>query len=152
MVLLGAALLSLIYLFGQIPDGLVGIIRTAAEGQHLLETVKWNWDLTIASGWVIVIGSLFHNLFPYTASQDVVQRYLTTVDERTAARGIWLNALVSIPAPALFFAIGTGLYVYYRHYPQRLAVSLQNDAIFPYYVMSELPLGLAGLIVAGIFA
>jgi SSS family transporter len=152
VVLLGAALLSLIYLFGQIPDGLVGIIRTAAEGQHLLETVKWNWDLTIASGWVIVIGSLFHNLFPYTASQDVVQRYLTTVDERTAARGIWLNALVSIPAPALFFAIGTGLYVYYRHYPQRLAVSLQNDAIFPYYVMSELPLGLAGLIVAGIFA
>jgi Na+/proline symporter len=81
-----------------------------------------------------------------------VQRYVTTPDEKTAARGIWLNAIVSVPAQAVFFAIGTALFVFYKQQPQRLEVTLQNDAIFPFFIMEELPVGVAGLIVAGIFA
>jgi Na+/proline symporter len=52
----------------------------------------------------------------------------------------------------VFFSIGTALYVFYRQNPGRLDPVLQNDAIFPYFMMAELPAGVAGLIVAGIFA
>lgn len=151
-LLMGGALFSVVYLLSQIDGGLAATVRTAAEGRRFFETVNWSWDLTVASGWVIMIGSLFHNLFPYTASQDVVQRYVTTADEKSAARGIWLNALISVPAQGVFFAIGTALYVFYRQQPQRLDPTLQNDAIFPFFVMSELPVGIAGLVVAAIFA
>ena len=151
-ILMGGAIFSLVYLLAQVEGGLGETIRVAVEGRHLFETVNWSWDLTVASGWVILIGSLFHNLFPYTASQDVVQRYMTTPDQKTAARGIWLNAAVSVPAQAVFFAIGTALYVFYKQQPSRLEASLQNDAIFPFFIMSELPVGVAGLVVAGIFA
>jgi solute:Na+ symporter, SSS family len=151
-ILVGGALFSLVFLLTRIEGGLGEAIRVTSEGRHFFETVNWSWDLTIASGWVILIGSLFHNLFPYSASQDVVQRYVTTPDEKTAARGIWLNAIVSVPAQAVFFAIGTALFVFYRQQPQRLEVTLQNDAIFPFFIMQELPVGVAGLIVAGIFA
>ena len=152
IVLIAGAIISIVYLSYQLDGGWGNSIRIASEGGRLFESVDWSWDLTVASAWVIMIGALFHNLLPYAASQDVVQRYLTTSDERTAAQGIWLNALLSIPAQAAFFLIGTGLYVFYRQHPERMDVTLHNDAVFPFFVVSELPLGLAGLIVAGIFS
>ncbi|MBM4222029.1 MAG: sodium:solute symporter, partial [Gammaproteobacteria bacterium] len=151
-ILMGGALFSLLFILARVDGGLGEAVRVAADGRHFFETVNWNWDLTVASGWVIVIGSLFHNLLPYTASQDVVQRYVTTPDQQTAARGIWLNALVSVPAQGLFFCIGTALFVFYKQQPGQLEVTLQNDAIFPFFIMSQLPVGVAGLVVAGIFA
>jgi Na+/proline symporter len=57
-----------------------------------------------------------------------------------------------VPAQAVFFAIGTALFVFYKQQPAQLDVTLQNDAIFPFFIMSQLPAGVAGLIVAGIFA
>jgi solute:Na+ symporter, SSS family len=152
LVLIAGAVISIIYLSYQLDGGWGNAVRIAAEGERLFESIDWSWDLTVASAWVIMIGSLFHNLLPYAASQDVVQRYLTTADEATAARGIWLNALLSVPAQAAFFLIGTGLYVFYRQHPERMDVTLHNDAVFPFFVVSELPVGLAGLIVAGIFS
>jgi len=152
LVLMGGAAFSLVFLLTRVEGGLGEAVRIAAGGRHFFETVNWSWDLTVASGWVILLGSPFHNLFAYTASQDVVQRYVTTRDQATAARGIWLNALVAVPAQAAFFAIGTALFVFYKQHPVRLEPSLQNDAIFPFFIMSELPVGVAGLIVAGIFA
>lgn len=152
LLLMGGAILSLIYLLTHIEGGLGEVVRVAAGANHLFEKVDWSWDLTVASGWVIVVGSLFHNLFPYTASQDVVQRYLTTRDQASAARGIWLNALVSAPAQAVFFAVGTALFVFYKQHPNRLETTLRNDAIFPFFIIGELPVGVAGLVVAGIFA
>lgn len=151
-VLLGGALFSLVYILWQVDGGWSGAWQVASEEGKFFASVNWSWDLTVASGWVILLGSLFHNLFPYTASQDVVQRYLTTRDERTAARGIWLNALVSVPAQAVFFALGTALYVFYRQHPMQLDSGLQNDAILPFFIVSQLPVGLAGLVVAGLFA
>ncbi|MCX8037171.1 MAG: sodium/solute symporter [Candidatus Sumerlaeia bacterium] len=152
IILLGGAVFSLVFLLAHVEGGLSGAVRAAADGRHFFETVNWNWDLTVASGWVILLGSPFHNLFSYAASQDVVQRYVTTPDQKTAARGIWLNAIMSVPAQAVFFAIGTALFVFYKQHPARLEPALQNDAIFPYFIMAELPVGVAGLIVAGIFA
>ncbi len=152
VVLVGGALLSLFYLWGAISGGGWEVFRAAQAEDKLLGAVTWSWDLTIASGWVILIGSLFHNLFPYTASQDVVQRYLTTDSEAKAARSIWLNALLSVPAQGIFFAIGTALFVFYRQQPARLDAHLQHDAIFPYYIITELPVGVVGLLIAGILA
>ena len=152
LILMGGAMVSLVFLLTRVDGGLGEAVRLAATGKHFFETVNWNWDLTVASGWVILLGSPFHNLCPYTASQDVVQRYVTTRDQTAAAGGIWLNALVAVPAQAVFFAIGTALFVFYRQHPARLEASLQNDAIFPFFIMSELPVGVAGLVVAGIFA
>jgi SSS family solute:Na+ symporter len=151
-LLMGGALFSLGFIIWSIDGDLSEAMRTASSAGRFFSSVSWSWDLSVASGWVIILGSLFHNLFPYTASQDVVQRYVTTPTEQAAARGIWLNALIAIPAQAVFFAIGTGLYLFYLQRPERLEPGLQNDAIFPFFIFSELPMGVAGLMVAAIFA
>ena len=151
VVLLGGALLSLVLIAISVDGGLSGIISTAS-GHGKLRIANLTWSHTEAALWVVVIGWTFSNLIPYTADQTVVQRYLTTRDERAAARSIWTNALLTIPASLLFFGLGTALFVFYRENAENLNPMLPTDAIFPLYIVQELPPGIAGLLIAGIFA
>jgi Na+/proline symporter len=143
---------ALVTILVKLNFGVGELVAEAASQGKFFATVPWNFDLLMATGWIIMLGGIFNNLFPYTASQDIVQRYVTTPDRRTAARAIWINALVSAPAQAIFFAIGTALFVFYRHHPDRLDPAVPTDGIFPLFIVNEMPAGVAGLIVAGIFA
>ncbi len=102
--------------------------------------------------WVVVLGGFGQNLASYTADQAVVQRYMTTPDEKQAARSIWLNGLMAIPAGIIFFGMGTAFWMFYRSHPDKLDPSIAADRIMPLFISQELPIGLAGLVVAGIFA
>jgi SSS family transporter len=152
-VLLGAAIISLILIvwqFGGTPSEFWATI-----GEHRkLHMFNWTLDARTSANafWVILVGNLFITLVPYTSDQAIVQRYLTTVDEKQAARAIWTNAILSIPSTALFFAIGTALFVFYRWNPGEIDIAQTTDAIFPAFIVSQLPAGIAGLVIAGIFA
>jgi solute:Na+ symporter, SSS family len=102
--------------------------------------------------WVVVIGNLFANLVPYTTDQSVIQRYLTTPDEKQAGRAIWTNAFLTIPASLIFFAVGTALFVFYSTRPESINPNLATDAIFPWFISRQLPVGIAGIVIAGLFA
>jgi SSS family transporter len=152
LILMGGAVWALVAVVLRVEGGAGAVITEAAAHGKFFQGVPWSFDVMVASGWIIMLGSVFTNLFPYTASQDIVQRYVTTPDRKTAARAIWVNAAISVPAQAIFFAIGTALFVFYRHNPERLDPTVQTDGIFPLFIVNELPVGVAGLIVAGIFA
>jgi solute:Na+ symporter, SSS family len=152
LVLLGGAIFSLVLIFSRLDISAAEMVRIGMENQKFFENTDWSWNLMTGTAWTILLGSLFHNMFAYTASQDVVQRYITTKDEKTAAKAIWLNALISVPAQAIFFAIGTALFIFYKFNPEKLLDGISNDAIFPFFVVYEMPVGVAGLIVAGLFA
>jgi solute:Na+ symporter, SSS family len=153
VVLAGGAILAFILVVTRIEGGLGAFWNTAAGHDKFLQNVAWwDWDIASATIAVVLIGSLFTNLVSYTASQDVVQRYMTTPDQKRAARSIWTNAIISVPSSAMFFLLGTALWVFYRTHPERLDPMLPNDSIFPQFMVRELPVGLAGIVVAGIFA
>jgi SSS family solute:Na+ symporter len=152
LILMGGAVWALVTIVLRLDLSAGGLVVEAASQGKFFATVPWSFDLLVATGWIIMLGSIFNNLFPYTASQDIVQRYVTTPDRRTAARAIWTNALIAVPAQAVFFAIGTALFVFYRHHPDRLDPAVPTDGIFPLFIVNEMPVGVAGLIVAGIFA
>jgi SSS family transporter len=102
--------------------------------------------------WSVLVGGLFLQFGPYTADQAVVQRYLSTPDEKSAARAIWLNGLLSLPMTFVFFGVGSALFAYFRSAPALLEPGLNNDEIFPLFIALELPPLLSGLVLAGIFA
>lgn len=151
LVLMGGALLSLVIIVLNVEGGWTGLLTTAAAHDKF-HMINWTWDYTTTSVWVIVIGWTLSNLIPYTADQAVVQRYLTTKDEAAAARSIWTNAALTIPAGLIFFGLGTALFVFYQQHPASLEPALQTDAIFPLFIVQQLPVGVAGLLIAGIFA
>ncbi len=151
VVLMGGAVLSLGLIVSSVEGGAMGLLSTAAA-HGKFHAVNLTWDMATASVWVVVVGWTLSNLVPYTADQTVVQRYLTTKDEAAAARSIWTNAALTIPATVIFFGLGTALFVFYHEHAAALEPSLPVDAIFPLFIVQQLPVGVAGLLVAGIFA
>jgi Na+/proline symporter len=103
--------------------------------------------------WVLIVGGFGANIITQGTDQATIQRYLTTRDEEGAARGIWVNGWMAIPATIIFFGIGTALYSFFKSNPETLPPTLgQADAIFPWFIVTQLPAGIAGLLIAGIFA
>ncbi len=151
VVLLGGAVLSLLLISAGVEGGMQGVLSVGLADDKF-HMVNWTWDYTMAAVWMVLIGNTLNQLIPYSADQTVVQRYLTTRDERQAAKSIWTNAFMSIPASILFFGLGTALYVFYKSHPGSLDPSLQTDAIFPLFIVQQMPAGVAGILIAGIFA
>ncbi|MGI9517911.1 MAG: sodium:solute symporter family transporter [Pirellulaceae bacterium] len=150
-VLIAGALACLYFAWTGAADG---SLAAAAEADKFRIV---NFDFGSASFmtmavWVVIIGGFGQNISSYTADQAVVQRYMTTPDSRSAARSIWLNGLMAVPAGLTFFALGTALWMFYRSKPDMLDPTIQADRIMPLFITQQLPLGLAGLVVAGIFA
>jgi SSS family transporter len=152
IILLAGAFATLIVAWLSIPGGAREIWQIAQTDDKFFGALQWTPDLALATGWVILIGNLFITLSSYTAGQDIVQRYISTPTTRQAARAIWTNAIMVVPSTMLFFAVGTALYAFYKRNPGNLDPTLQNDAVFPQFIVNELPAGLGGLVVAGIFA
>ena len=151
-VLAGGALLILHALAARVDGGLAGIIAAGAQ-RGKFTTFKWGWDAAEDVVWVMVLGSFFSAIFSNTADQSVVQRYLSTRDERGAKRAAWASALLGIPTGLVFFFLGTALFVFYEvGHPQGLEPGIEGSAILPFFVMREMPVGISGLVVAGIFA
>ncbi len=152
-VLLCGALLCLGLMIAGIDGGLGSFMETAAaDGKFHM--VNLHWDPTNASLalWVVILGSIGQNISSYSADQAVVQRYLTTPSIQRAASSIWTAAVMAIPASLLFFSLGAGLYVFYKSHPEKLDPTFMTDQIFPLFIARETPAGIAGLIVAGVFA
>jgi SSS family solute:Na+ symporter len=151
VVLLGGAVASLVLIVLGVDGGFSRVIEIGREAGKF-HMFNWTWDATMESVWVVVIGSLFIHLVPYTADQAVVQRYLTTKDERQAARAVWTGALLSAPTSVLFFGVGTALFVFYREHPALLNPTVPTDSVFAWFIGQQLPPGISGLVVSGVFA
>lgn len=152
IILVGGAIFAAGYLILNTDDGVSGFIRIASEHDKF-RLFEWSFDCTKAVFWVTILGGLANNLISYTSDQTVIQRYLTTKDERSAGKGILMNGLMSAFISVVFYVIGTGLFTFFKSRPDELNYTLSNgDAIFPFFMMSQMPVGLAGLLIAAIFA
>ena len=152
LILVFGAIFAVIYLAMGTEGGISGYIEIALENDKLqLFDLSNSWSQ--ATWWVIILGGLANNLISYTSDQTVIQRYLTTPDEKSAGRGILVNGFMSVFVSVAFYMIGTGLYTFYKTHPAELDVTMgQSDAIFPFFMMSQMPAGVAGALIAAIFA
>ncbi len=151
VVLIGGAILSVVLVAANVDGGLVGVVSTGLQHDKF-RTFNWTWDYTTAAVWVVVLGSFLSAIMPNSADQSVVQRYLATRDERAAKRAAWTSALMGIPAAFLFFFLGTALFVFYKAHPEKLVPNIKAIATLPFFIMQQMPPGVSGLVIAGIFA
>lgn len=151
-ILMTGALVALIYMLAGVEGGLGGFMDITMQ-HHKFHTFDFHFDLSQPVFWVVLIGGLANTLISFTSDQSVVQRYMTTKDEKATARSIWLNGFLSIPVTIIFFLLGTSLYAYYTSNPERLGITNPNiDSVFPQFIVAQMPAGVAGLLIAAIFA
>lgn len=151
LILASGALFCLFYLPFQINDWKGGI--TALQEAEKLKVFDFHLDFSEPTFWVVIVGGLAISLLTYGTDQTTVQRYLTTTDEKESIRSLKLGAWLTLPSTIVFFSIGTLLFLFFREQPREVNMALENqDNIFPWYIVSQLPVGLSGLLIAGIFA
>lgn len=152
LILVLGAIFAVIYLAVGTEGGISGCINIALDNDKL-RLFDWSNSWSQATWWVIILGGLANNLISYTSDQTVIQRYLTTPDAKSAGRGILVNGVMSVFVSVAFYMIGTGLYTFYKTHPAELDITMgQSDAIFPFFMMSQMPAGVAGALIAAIFA
>ena len=133
-------------------DGGLSEFWTISQVNQKLRMINWDTSIATTAIWVVLVGNVFQRTADLTADQTVVQRYLTTSDPRSARRALWMNVAASIPWAFIVFAFGTALFVFFRTHPERLNPTLQTDAIVPWFIVTQMPTGIAGLMIAALFA
>jgi SSS family solute:Na+ symporter len=104
--------------------------------------------------WVMILYGLTENLRNLLADQNYVQKYSAVPTEREAKRSVWIAMLIYIPLTAIFLYIGTALFAFYSGSESELIAQgvTKGDQVFPYFIATQLPAGLKGLILAAIVA
>lgn len=151
VVLAGGALLCSILLFSWVPGGVSEVARVAAD-QGKLSFGEFGLSLAAPTFWVVLIYGLVMNLQNFGIDQSYVQRYATARSDRDAKASVWMGALIYLPVSAVFFFIGTALFVFYQVNPGLLPAGLAGDSVFPHFIVAELPAGISGLLIAAIIA
>ncbi|NUO75430.1 MAG: sodium:solute symporter [Lysobacter sp.] len=150
-VMFGGAIFAIVFIVMHIDGGLAQA-TSVAMAQDKMHLFDFSFDLTQATVWGFIFLVLFDVVLTFPKDQVLMQRVLSTKSDREAGRSVWAFAAIVIPGGFFFYAIGTALFVFYQAHPERMNPTLPIDATFPLFIAAELPMGVTGLIIAGIFA
>jgi len=150
VIYVGGSLLAAWMLVTLVPGGWTAIISDArASGKlHVLSFAR---DVTVPfTFWAGLIGGCFLTMASHGTDQLLVQRLLTCRNRRESQLAIIVSGFVVFAQFVLFLTIGVMLHAYYTTHP--LPAMASNDEIFPAFIVRSLPHGIAGLVIAAIFA
>jgi SSS family transporter len=150
IVMLGGAFVAIGYVIFHLDHGAADFFRIAWDDQKF-RTFDWSFNVTHATVW----GFLFMAIVGVMAipqDQVMMQRILSTKSDKEAGWSVWTLAAIVVPGNLVFYGIGTALYVFYKQHPATLNPMLNVDSVFPQFIAGQLPVGITGLIIAGIFA
>ncbi len=155
IILIGGALVSAIYILFNMPEGPGQLFSIAAE-KNKFSLGSFGSSLSEPTFWVVLVYGIFINLQNYGIDQNYVQRYMASKSEREAKRSAFWGGMIYVPVSLVFIFIGTALFSFYQSGAAVLPAELQqpgmSDRIFPYFIVTQLPVGITGLLIASIFA
>lgn len=159
VIYIGGSLLAAYELLHLVPGGWDGIVAMGASAQNAagqtaskFQLFSFRWDVSVPfTFWAGLIGGTFLTMASHGTDQLLVQRLLTCRNKRDSQKALILSGFVVFFQFALFLLIGVMLYAFYQAHP--LTTKLEsNDSIFPVFIVQQLPHGIAGLVIAAIFA
>jgi len=139
--------IALVVLGQLVPGGWSEIFRQAGAAGKLgvIDTsLDFGRPYTL---WAGLVGGAFLSMGSHGVDQLIVQRLLACRDLAASRRALIGSGLAVFGQFALFLVVGLGLWVYYegRAFPR-------SDEIFATFIIEALPVGLRGLLIAGVFA
>ncbi len=162
-LMIGAILFAIVALLWSIPGG-VTVVMHFLEQNPGAGPIQTGWDSTKPFGiafaqmlenpytiFAALIGSTFFTMATHGTDQDMVQRMLTAENPNRSRLSLILSGLADIPIVLAFLAVGILLWVFYSVKPDPSLPTAANE-VFAHYIVHEMPVGVRGLIIAGVFA
>jgi Na+/proline symporter len=144
-----------VVILGKIPGGWEHVAAVAGAA-HKFTIFDFRFSPTMEffsrtyTFWAGLAGGCFLTTASHGTDQLMVQRLLSARDERQGRAALLASWVVICFQFTLFLLIGILLYVYYGD--NHMAPPAQNDRIYPAFIWTYLPPGLAGLLIAAILA
>lgn len=165
-VLVAALGFTIWFLLGQLPEGWEsarGVIKEPVFF-NFAKPDEPGWGAAIRNVltedytmWSAVFGITILTMATHGIDQDTVQRMLTAKNRRQSGFATIMSGIIDLPIVSSFIFIGILLFAYYQHHPDpglpRAADgTLETRNVFPYFILTQMPTGMRGLVVAGIMA
>ncbi len=143
----GGGLIALLLLQGAVEGGWAAILDQASAAGKLA-TLDFSASPAVAyTFWAGLVGGGFLSMASHGTDQLIVQRLLTCRDVRHSQRALIGSGIAVIFQFALFLLVGLGLWVFFEG-----RAFDSSDEIFARFIIDEMPTGLRGLLIAGVFA
>jgi SSS family transporter len=150
-VYVGGALMVFFGLLYLIPGGWDEVVRTAGSTGHL-QVFDFSTDpKRVYTFWAGLLGGIALTLATHGTDQFLVQRLLSARSLQGASAGLILSGILVLAQFVLFLVIGVMLYTFYQHTPLPRPLG-RTDEVLPLFVVTSLPQGVSGFIVAAIVA
>ena len=112
----------------------------------------YDFNFTQLTFWVMALNGAFYALQKYGTDQTIVQRYIVAKSDRDAKKASYIGVFTTVPVWLLFMLIGSLLYVFYHNGTATLPEGIKADEVFPYFMGTQLPVGVVGLVLSAIVA
>ena len=154
---------ALVFVLIKLPGGWSEIFTVAAAatdalGEPASKLRFWNFSTDPNTAFTIYAAVLANTVFclnAYGTDQLIAQRMFCCRGPREARKAIIFSSVAQLMAVLAMF-VGLALYAYYQQFPltpeQAARVAEKSDRIFPIFIIEQIPVGLTGLIIAGVFA
>lgn len=150
-VYLAGSVIALFVMLHSIPGGWAAASSAAAHAGKF-RTFSTSWNLTTTyTLWAGVIGGAFFTVGSHGTDQLIVQRLLSARSEFQAKAALLTSGVAVFLQFSLFLLIGAMLFVFYGLFTPRIPFS-RTDTIFPTFIVTRMPHGMGGLLIAAIVA
>ncbi len=151
LILIGGGLICAGLLLFRPEQGPAAVLQTAWDNGKM-SMGPYDWNFTRLTFWVMAINGVFYAIQKYGTDQTIVQRFLVAKTNSKAIKAALMGVLLCVPVWTLFIFIGTLLWNFYNNTGQTLPDGVTGDKVFPYFIMSQLPAGVTGLILAALIS
>lgn len=161
-------LLIVAYALGGPFEGIAEIFRVALDHGKFaykdlvdgeFKTIPLGIDFTQKTVLLMLLMGMGNWMYEYAGNQNVIQRYCAARSTKDARIAMWVCCWFSVPTWGMFMFVGTALYVFYQKFPTEKAAAILTGAedmkaeqILPYFVVENMPIGIAGLVIAAVLA
>jgi SSS family solute:Na+ symporter len=148
-IYVGGTLVGLVTIVHLVPGGW-SAIHAAAAGAGKLQLFDFRVNVWLHyTFWAGLIGGTFLTTASHGTDQLIVQRLLAARGQRQSATALLSSGLAVFFQFALFLTVGIMLWAYYR-VPS--SVFVKPDRIYPTFIVTRMPHGISGLLIAAILA
>lgn len=135
----------------ELPGGFSEIL-TVAQRDNKFSLGPTAFESAEQTIWAVALLGVFNWLAMYSSDQNVVQRYVAARSMKEARKATTLYSVIAVPTWTFFFFVGTCVYVYFQAFPDTRIADLEADQVFPYFILTRVPAGFSGLVIAGVLA
>jgi SSS family transporter len=159
IVLMTGAVVTLAVIAARTGTGPADWWTEATSASHKLPAfASWNLSVPRTVLWVLLSG-FFWEVCTHASDQVALQLYFTTRSAADARRTAIVNYVLNATITGLLVLVGMALLTFYMRSAGELPAGVDDprsagfpDRIFPHFIAHALPTGMAGLVVAGVFA